>query len=215
MLLDLFSSFDFCLSVFCYVVLVVIWWVVMVYVVFLRLSLFPYVGNRWVRVFFYKRRWIPKLKKVGGLYLFVRVLWFFLVVRNIVGLFPYVFSLTSHFFLKLVFSFWFWLYAVLLNCVGGGVKFVRSFVPFGRPLLLSFFLNIIEVVRVLIRLLTLAVRLMVNVTTGHIFLGLLGGVVVFSGGALVIVGLYFSFEVGIMLIQSYVFSLLVLQYVEV
>jgi F0F1-type ATP synthase membrane subunit a len=95
------------------------------------------------------------------------------------------------------------------------MKFVRSFVPFGRPLLLSFFLNIIEVVRVLIRLLTLAVRLMVNVTTGHIFLGLLGGVVVFSGGALVIVGLYFSFEVGIMLIQSYVFSLLVLQYVEV
>jgi len=132
-----------------------------------------------------------------------------------VGLFPYIFSLTRHFFLKLVFSFWFWLYTVMLNCVGGGVKFVRSFVPFGRPLLLSFFLNVIEVIRVLIRLLTLAVRLMVKVTTGHIFLGLLGGVVVFSGGVGVIVGLYFSFEVGIMLIQRYVFSLLVLQYIEV
>lgn len=103
----------------------------------------------------------------------------------------------------------------MLNCVRGGVKFMGSFVPFGRPLVLSFFLSVIEVVRVLIRFLTLAVRLMVKVTTGHIFLGLLGGVVAYSGGMVVVVGLYFFFEVGIMLIQGYVFSLLVLQYVEV
>lgn len=55
-------------------VAVVVWWVVMVYIVFLRLFVFPYVRGRWVKVFFYKRGWISKLKKVGGLYLFVRVL---------------------------------------------------------------------------------------------------------------------------------------------
>merc|ERR1712240_248685 len=51
--------------------------------------------------------------------------------------------------------------------------FVAHFLPLGRPLTLGPFLVLIEIIRVLIRPLTLSLRLSANLLAGHIVLRLL------------------------------------------
>jgi F-type H+-transporting ATPase subunit a len=81
------------------------------------------------------------------------------------------------------------------------------------------FLRIVELVRILVRPLTLAIRLAANIGAGHIVLGLLGSYLssfFFSSWLFIIVILiqisYFIFEFGVGVIQAYIFSLLITLY---
>ena len=87
----------------------------------------------------------------------------------------------------------------------------------GAPSLLNPFLVLVERVRLLVRPVTLAVRLAANMGAGHIVLCLLGsylssGFFCYSRFVVVLItffgAFYFLFEVGICLIQSYIFFLL-------
>lgn len=51
--------------------------------------------------------------------------------------------------------------------------FFGHFCPSGSPLVLGWFLSLVEVVRVGIRPGTLTLRLVANMTTGHILIGLI------------------------------------------
>lgn len=93
-------------------------------------------------------------------------------------------------------------------------------VPRGTPGALMAFMVLIELVRNLIRPLTLRVRLIANLTAGHLLLCLIrsnisleflgpGAVLVISGLVL-LVGL----EIAVSLIQAYVFTLLISLYLE-
>merc|ERR1711893_187564 len=86
----------------------------------------------------------------------------------------------------------------------------RRFVGTGLSWPLAAFIGVIEVVGVLIRPLTLRVRLAANMMAGHIILALARGVLRCAPlvGVLLMVGLYL-FEVGIACVQAYVFVLLV------
>jgi F-type H+-transporting ATPase subunit a len=72
-------------------------------------------------------------------------------------------------------------------------------------------LCLIELVRNLVRPITLAVRLTANLTTGHILIGLAG--TAFNTSSLFILILiigsfYFLFEMAVCIIQAYIFTLL-------
>lgn len=90
--------------------------------------------------------------------------------------------------------------------------FLSHLTPLGAPLVLGPFLILIEVVSYLIRFITLGVRLMANLTAGHLLLGLMSTSFSFLSGFVQVV--FFIFEILVAVVQSYVFSLLVSIYFE-
>lgn len=142
-----------------------------------------------------------------------------LMCFNVLGLVPYVFSITSHLCINLVIAFPFWLSIVLMSIIYDCVGFFSHLQPLGAPVFLSPFLCLIELVRIVVRPLTLCVRLTANLSTGHILVGLLGSGFVFrnfSLGLLIlfIVTFYFLFELGVCFVQAYIFTLLPTLYLD-
>jgi len=95
---------------------------------------------------------------------------------------------------------------------------VRHFLPSGVVGLLRVFIPLIEILGVLIRPITLAVRLATNIRCGHVVLlmfgyfslSYVGGLVVLVGGLIFVL---FIIELLVCLIQAYVFWSLVYIYI--
>jgi len=82
-------------------------------------------------------------------------------------------------------------------------------VPKGRPIALASVLSNIEAVSISIRPITLGVRLIANLTTGHLLLGLIANINRVSLTASFLVQVVFmALEIGVAIIQGYVFALL-------
>ena len=98
---------------------------------------------------------------------------------------------------------------------------VAGLLPIGAPAALNPFLVLIETVSIMVRPITLSVRLMANIRAGHIVLTLVGNYMttavltagVFSSLLLVSIQVLYSvFEFGIGVIQAYIFCLLITLY---
>lgn len=140
-----------------------------------------------------------------------------ILLRKLTGLFPYVFGWTSHILIILMFSLILWLTIKISFLIFDKISFFSHLVPQGTPLVLGMFLRIIELIRKFIRPLTLSLRLGINITTGHILLGLIRiiGVQTKFNIFLILFGsFYFLFELFVMFIQAVVFTLLLSQYSE-
>ena len=158
-------------------------------------------------------------KNIGGSVSVFRVLFIFLVSLNLLGLVPYVFSLTSHLAVNLSLSLPLWVIIVFMSITYDIGSFLAHLQPIGSPAALNPFLCVIELVSLLVRPITLAVRLTANLSTGHILMALLGVGFVNSGvvRGLVILFLgifYFIFEIGVCFIQAYIFTLLPTLYLD-
>lgn len=81
----------------------------------------------------------------------------------------------------------------------------------GTPFLLCPLMIIIERARTLIRPITLAIRLVANITIGHLVMALMGARGVFNIIRFVF-GVYVLYEFFVCGLQAYVFSLLVMIY---
>lgn len=160
-----------------------------------------------------------KLKFKGFSYSIFRFFLFLFIVK-IIGLFPYVFSPTSHFFFIIFYSLLFWSVIFISSLFFSPIIFFSFLTPSGRPVILVPLLKIIELIRKLIRPLTLSLRLSINITTGHIFIVLLStymSVLFFRLSILYFIFLffcvsYFFFEIFVSFIQAFVYSLLLNQY---
>src|SRR5579863_8606542 len=91
-------------------------------------------------------------------------------------------------------------------------------VPSGTPTILMFFMVLIELVRNIIRPLTLSVRLSANIIAGHLLICLLGNFLIqfisISSSLILIVPVLLSFlELGVSIIQAYVIMTLITLYV--
>jgi len=158
-------------------------------------------------------------KNILPLPLFLFSLIFFLVQINLIGLTPLTYGSTSSLWTasSLAVSLWF---ALILS---GWVKFPKEsaahLTPAGAPNVLIPFLVVIETVRMLIRPLTLTVRIIANISAGHIVMSLLSNCLT-SVGVLTMLPLlrinvgYTMFETFVCFIQAYIFSLLIKLYAE-
>lgn len=83
-------------------------------------------------------------------------------------------------------------------------------VPAGTPGALAPFMVLIELLRGLIRPITLSVRLAANIVAGHLLLTLIRGQAISPLVVVVILslGLMFLLEMGVRVIQAYVFRVL-------
>lgn len=131
---------------------------------------------------------------------------------NFLGLLPFVFTLTSHLSFSLSLAYILWLTFILASVRTNLNNFLIHLLPLGRPLILSPFLVLIESVRNLIRPVTLSVRLAANITAGHILLILRSSNYFFVHIFRLPLFRLLLLEIGVSLIQSYVFVILLLIY---
>nr|YP_009353576.1 ATP synthase F0 subunit 6 [Ellobium chinense]AQX92063.1 ATP synthase F0 subunit 6 [Ellobium chinense] len=158
-------------------------------------------------------------KELMPLPLFLFGLMFFLVNANLIGLSPFVYGPTSALWFASTLALTMWGLLILSGWAHAPKMSAAHLAPSGAPSALIPFLVLIETVSIVIRPLTLTVRLIANISAGHIVLSLiancltsmsfLAGVSVF----LISVG-YTLFEVFVCFIQAYIFTLLVSLYAQ-
>jgi len=153
---------------------------------------------------------------LGETLIFVRIL-VFIAINNFLGLFPYIFTRTSHLSITLTLSLPLWLRFICYGWINHTKHILAHIVPLGTPAILIPFIVLIETIRNLIRPGTLAVRLTANIIAGHLLLVLLGNQGPGSSSSILIFLLFtqillLTLESAVALIQSYVFAVLVTLY---
>nr|YP_009968794.1 ATP synthase F0 subunit 6 [Arria pallida]QNC71417.1 ATP synthase F0 subunit 6 [Arria pallida] len=136
-----------------------------------------------------------------------------ILYNNFMGLFPYVFTNTSHLVMTLTLALPLWLSCMLFGWINNTKHMFMHLVPQGTPNLLMPFMVCIETISNLIRPSTLAIRLTANMIAGHLLMTLLGNTgnnMMFSllPVLLLIQILLITLEFAVAIIQSYVFSVL-------
>ena len=141
----------------------------------------------------------------------------FICLNNFLGLFPYIFTSSSHLVVTLSLAFPFWLRFIIFGWLNHTNHMLAHLVPLGTPGVLMPFMVLIETIRNVIRPGTLAVRLAANIIAGHLLLVLLGnqGPRLTSYFLFLLIGaqiLLLILERAVAVIQSYVFAVLTTLY---
>jgi len=164
--------------------------------------------------------------KKGQVYFpFMYTLFIFILINNLIGLVPYSFASTSHFFLTFSLSFTVVLGATILGFQKHGLEFFSLLVPAGCPLALLPLLVLIEFISYLARNVSLGLRLAANILSGHMLLNILAGFtynIMTSGFIFFFLGLiplafiiaFSGLELGIAFIQAQVFVVLSSSYIK-
>nr|APA19200.1 ATP synthase F0 subunit 6 [Parvasolenaia rivularis] len=148
--------------------------------------------------------------RFGGLGLGCVVGFWVLLLLNLGGMVPDSCSVTTQLSAGLSLGLMWWLWSVVSGVFYSWKEFLGHLLPLGTPGLLCPLMILIESVSLVIRPVTLAVRLVANITMGHLVLALMGNSLIGRGS--VIVGAYVLFEFFVCSLQAYVFILLVSLY---
>nr|QFG38898.1 ATP synthase F0 subunit 6 [Colus islandicus] len=225
MLVDIFSSFDDNNQVF--MSLYVLMWIFSLMTITLFSSSYWVMSPRWLSVMsIFKDTASSQVFRsygmnMGGFINIITGLFMFLIVMNMSGLIPYVFSPTSHLAISLSLGLPLWLSLIISAIFFNSGSVIAGLLPMGAPAPLNPFLVIIETVSIMVRPITLSVRLTANMSAGHIVLTLIGNYLTASFFLssffsmlflLSIQVLYTIFEFGISMIQAYIFCLLITLY---
>lgn len=146
---------------------------------------------------------------------FICSIFFMLLVFNLIGLIPFTFTLTAHLRIRLSLSIIIWL-GIILFGLNKNVKIIMShLVPIGTPYPLINFIVVIELIRNVIRPVTLAVRLSANMVAGHLLISLLGAFCLSPSTSFgfSVITMLALLEVRVSFIQCYVLVLLLTLYI--
>lgn len=148
----------------------------------------------------------------GSTFIFISI-FSFILFNNFLGLFPYIFTRTSHLTLSLSISLPLWIRFIIYGWINNSQHIFIHIIPQGTPSILIPFIVLIETIRNIIRPGTLAVRLTANIIAGHLLITLLRGTgtrinsyfVIFL---IIIQILLLILESAVAIIQSYVIAIL-------
>nr|YP_001527858.1 ATP synthase F0 subunit 6 [Strongylocentrotus droebachiensis]CAP12677.1 ATPase subunit 6 [Strongylocentrotus droebachiensis] len=140
---------------------------------------------------------------------------------NVLGLFPYAFTATSHISLTYSLGFPLWM---AVNILGFYLAFnsrLSHLVPQGTPSALIPLMVWIETLSLFAQPIALGLRLAANLTAGHLLIFLLSTAIwllssslIVSVPILIIFVLLFVLEIGVACIQAYVFTALIHFYLQ-
>jgi F-type H+-transporting ATPase subunit a len=156
---------------------------------------------------------------------FVFTLFFFILFGNLLGVWPYDFTFTSHIAVTLALTMVVFVMTTVVGLMYHGVHWFSYFVPEGVPKVLLPLLVPIEVLSYLSRIISLSVRLFANMMAGHVMLEVFGAFVVMLGAAGAIFWLpaafslavnvaLIGFEILVATLQAYVFAILTCIYLH-
>jgi len=152
-------------------------------------------------------------------------LFMFVLVANLLGMFPYFFTVTSHIIVTFCLAMLVIGTVVVYGFAKHGLHFFNLFVPSGVPKVLLPLVIAIEVISFLSRPISLSVRLFANMLAGHITLKVFAGFVVSLGamGGIGYAGAVLPLAMAVALtgleflvafLQAYVFAVLTCMYLN-
>lgn len=157
------------------------------------------------------RKWLPY---IGGLF-------FFILFNNLLGLIPNSFSPTSNLNVTATLAIiTFLLILVQGMSKQGPIKYWVNLAPPGVPKVMYILLYPIEIMSLLAKPLSLALRLFANLFAGHLVIfSLLSMILLFQNAIitplpLVFAVIMFAFEIFVAFIQAYIFSILSALYIS-
>ena len=150
---------------------------------------------------------------------FIFSLFMFVLFCNMVGMFPYSFTVTSHIIVTLIMAMFIFVAVTVIGFIKHGFKYLKIFVPSGVPIVLLPIISIIEIISYLSRPISLSVRLFANMMAGHTMLKVFGGFVISLGLIGGWLPLSFSvaltgLEILVAFLQAYVFAILTCIYLN-
>jgi F-type H+-transporting ATPase subunit a len=156
---------------------------------------------------------------------FVFTLFMFILTANLLGMFPYAFTVTAQIFVTFGLAAMVFLTVTLYGFYKHGFGFLKLFKPEGVPAVLAPIIIPIELISYLSRPVSHSVRLFAVMLAGHITLKVFAGFVVSLGsfGALGVVGAIMplmmtvaitALEFLMAVIQAYVFTMLTCMYLN-
>ena len=212
---NIIDTFDPCLRILSVYALYPLLFFILFFSVWSVFSGFMVVTNFVSNNLFLLKKTGPDIK--ASVYGFIRPLIFLILVSfNFLGFSPYIFSVTRQplftFFFSLIFVLPVFINIFLFN----NRSTAEHLTPKNCPFSLIFFLVLIEFVSLLIRPITLILRLAANTIAGHVIRGLVRGFITkisFANFFMFIAQFFIVvLERGVCLIQGYVFGLLFLLY---
>jgi len=150
---------------------------------------------------------------------------FFTASLNVIGLVPYSFTLTSHLIVTLSLSLAVFI-GINIVCIRiHGINFFSLFLPSGTSIVLALLLVPIELISYVFKPISLSIRLFANMMAGHTLLKVIAGFAytLMSNTGILFMLHYvplliliplFGLELGVALIQSFVFSILICIYLN-
>lgn len=158
-------------------------------------------------------------------YPIIFLLFNFIFFSNLFGLLPYSFTITSHLFVTFFLSFSVFIAINIITIQKYKMKIFSLFLPSNTTFFLALLLVPIEFISYIAKPISLGVRLFINLMAGHSLLKVIIG---FSWSMLIlenltsiglilpmiILILLFGLELGVALIQTYVFIILTCIYIQ-
>nr|APX40568.1 ATP synthase F0 subunit 6 [Galeruca interrupta] len=151
-------------------------------------------------------------KSSGSTLIFIS-LFSIILFNNFLGLFPYIFTSTSHMVMTLSLALPLWLSFMIYGWLNNSIHMLAHLVPQGTPPILMPFMVCIETISNVIRPGTLAIRLSANMIAGHLLMTLLGNTgsmmsLTLINLLIIVQILLLTLESAVAMIQSYVFAIL-------
>ncbi|MBK1662438.1 F0F1 ATP synthase subunit A [Paracraurococcus ruber] len=156
---------------------------------------------------------------------FVFSLFMFILFGNLLGMFPYAFTFTSHIAVTFGLAAVVFVLITVVALAIHGTKFFGYFFPEGAPIWLAPIIVPVEIVSYLSRPVSLSIRLFANMVAGHVMLKVFATFIVLLGG-LGAVGPFVAtlplalnialvgFELLVAFLQAYVFAILTCIYLH-
>nr|ASY98256.1 ATP synthase F0 subunit 6 [Pseudogalepsus sp. JZ-2017] len=153
-----------------------------------------------------------KMINKGSTFIFISI-FSIILFNNFMGLFPYIFTSTSHMVMTLSMTLPLWMSFMLFGWINNTKHMFTHLVPQNTPGLLMPFMVCIETISNIIRPGTLATRLAANMIAGHLLMTLLGNtgstLMMYIMPILILTQiLLLTLEFAVAIIQSYVFAVL-------
>lgn len=144
-----------------------------------------------------------------------------IILLNIMGLLPYSFAVTSHFIWSLYMSLSMGLDIFFVGLYNYKLDYLKIFL-LDIPILLYPLMTVIELSSYVIRAFSLAIRLSANIMAGHILVDIIAEVIAYlnycfldlSFIVFILLMALFVLEIGVALLQAYVFVLLITIYLN-
>uniref|UniRef100_UPI0030E4C218 ATP synthase F0 subunit 6 n=1 Tax=Chauliops quaternaria TaxID=2936723 RepID=UPI0030E4C218 len=146
----------------------------------------------------------------NGMTLMMISLFMMILLNNMMGLLPYIFTSTSHLVFSMTMALPMWISLMLFGWMNKTNHMFAHMIPTGTPTMLMPFMVMIETISNIIRPGSLSVRLTANMIAGHLLMSLLGNSMNNKIMPLMIMiqMMLMLFESAVALIQAYVFSVL-------
>ena len=156
---------------------------------------------------------------------FVFSIFMLVTVSNLVGIFPFSFTISSHIIVTAALALLVFFTVVFYGFYKNGLKFLKIFVPHGVPIYILPLVVAIEIFSFFVRPVSHSVRLFANMLAGHITLYVFASFVTMIGGfgalgwfgAVLPLGLTVALsalELLIAFLQAYVFAILTCIYLN-